>query len=72
MAVITKCHGNDCPVKENCYRFTAEEVWRQSYFMEVPFRDGECKMYWSESAHNIFNQLKDLLKNNNNETNRRI
>ena len=36
MADITVCPGTDCPVKEQCYRFTAprSEVW-QSYFMEI-------------------------------------
>lgn len=60
MAGITKCSGEGCPLKERCYRFTAEESWRKSYFIEVPFRDGECKMYWSVSMLNIFNQLKEI------------
>jgi hypothetical protein len=72
MADITKCNGGDCPVKESCYRFTAEASDYQYYFMGIPFKDGECEMYWGENSENIFNQLKDLLKNNNNESNRRI
>ena len=43
MADITKCKGTDCPLKETCYRFLAMEVLRQSYFIEVPFKDGKCE-----------------------------
>jgi hypothetical protein len=32
MADITMCEGNNCPIKANCFRFTAhkDEMW-QSY-----------------------------------------
>ena len=46
MADITKCKGTDCPLKETCYRFLAMEGLRQSYFIDVPFKDGKCKKYW--------------------------
>lgn len=37
MADITKCQGQDCPLKNDCYRFTAESNgFRQSYFVKVP------------------------------------
>ena len=47
MADITKCKGTDCPLKETCYRFLAMEVLRQSYFIDVPFKDGKCEYYWN-------------------------
>jgi hypothetical protein len=43
---ITKCKGEDCPIKESCKRFTAKESLMQSYFIESPIEDGKCKMYW--------------------------
>ena len=38
MPDITMCKGEDCPVKEYCYRYTAVPTpqW-QSYFVEPPF-----------------------------------
>lgn len=36
MADITKCPGTNCPIKEQCNRFTAESGERQSWFAEIP------------------------------------
>ena len=45
----TKCEGKDCPLKENCYRFTApsNNMW-QSYFVEYPYNKEtkECEYLW--------------------------
>lgn len=64
MADITKCKGTGCPVKKQCYRFTANEnVYRQSYFTNVPFYINEtkgdkikidCGMYWGKLKEQIF------------------
>lgn len=44
----TKCQGGDCPIKEACYRYTAPvSDFRQSWFCEYPFKDGECDMFWN-------------------------
>lgn len=56
MADITMCGGKECPMKENCYRFTATpNEFRQSYFMIAPvilhITDGE---HW-HSCHNFWN-----------------
>lgn len=46
MADITMCMGRDCPKKSSCYRHTAKEnPWRQSYFMETPYKDGKCEHF---------------------------
>lgn len=38
MADITMCVGTDCPMKNNCYRHTANpNEYRQSYFIDVPY-----------------------------------
>lgn len=49
MADISKCRGIDCPLKENCVRYTAPEgVW-QSWFFDVPIKeDGTCDYYWED------------------------
>ena len=69
MPDITMCLGIDCPQKEKCYRFTAkpDEYW-QSYFIDSPIKDGKCEMYWGENAESIWNQLKDIMKDES-ETN---
>jgi hypothetical protein len=62
MADITKCKGTDCPLKENCYRFTAKsnDVY-QSYFVDPPIKDGKCDMFWGETQKEILNQLKNIV-----------
>ena len=51
MADICACLGGDCPMKEDCYRFTCvKSEWLQSYFREIPFRVEAgrltCKYFW--------------------------
>ena len=54
MADITKCRGDGCPLKEQCYRYTARDDSYQYYFTEVPFREGRCDMYWDENEEYVF------------------
>lgn len=54
MSDITKCKGLDCPIKETCYRYKAQDnEFRQSYFTNTPYRieDGVivCDYYWTDS-----------------------
>lgn len=66
MADITKCSGEGCPVKEQCYRFTAKanEHW-QSVFVDVPGywyeEKWKCDMYWGETQDLIYKQLTDIV-----------
>jgi len=46
MPDITMCPGTDCPKKETCYRFMATPSYYQSYFVELPMKNGECDHYW--------------------------
>ena len=52
MADITKCKGIDCPIKDNCYRYTAKDSeFLQAYFVDdnvgEKTDDGfECEYYW--------------------------
>ena len=63
MPDITMCPGTDCPQREKCYRFTAKpSEYMQSYFMKAPIKDGKCDMYWGENAESIWNQLKEIMR----------
>jgi hypothetical protein len=71
MADISMCSGQDCPVKEKCYRFTApKSLIAQSYFTESPGKteDGKftCEMYWGVNNEAIWNQLKDITNGKDN------
>jgi hypothetical protein len=71
MADISMCSGQDCPVKEKCYRFTApKSLIAQSYFTESPGKTEDekftCEMYWGVNNEAIWNQLKDITNGKDN------
>ena len=49
MPDISMCSGQDCPLKEKCYRYTApkSEFW-QSWFGNVPYNHEKekCEYFW--------------------------
>ncbi len=64
MSDITMCKGGDCPYKNNCYRYTSKhEELCQSYFVDIPLKDGKCDLYWGKNAEDIWNELKEIFKN---------
>lgn len=55
MPDITMCIGEDCEVKNTCYRFTANpNKYQQSYFDITPFIVNNCRQvceyYWPTDA----------------------
>jgi hypothetical protein len=70
MTDITKCTGYTeaiiCPAKDSCYRYTSHEGSYQSYFIDIPYKNGSCDMYWGKNADSIFNQLKTCHENPSN------
>ena len=45
MTDITKCFGEDCDKRDDCYRYTAPDGYWQSYFQAKNVSDvmtGEC------------------------------
>ena len=46
MPDITMCNGQGCELKSTCYRYRAEPIYRQSYFVEAPIEDEQCDYYW--------------------------
>jgi len=62
MADITKCWGDGCTMKENCYRFTATaNEYRQAYFVNPPHENGKCIHFWGDSQERIMKQLEDIV-----------
>ena len=73
MSDITKCDGTDCPIKESCYRFTAvANEYGQSTFVDAPIKDGKCEMFWGNNSQQIFEQLKDIVKNESKKQSKRV
>lgn len=52
MPDISMCSGKDCPMKQNCYRFTAKASDYQSFFMNPPIKeDGTCDYFWLNDGY---------------------
>lgn len=63
MADITLCKGNNCPMKEQCKRYTSPHNPKyQSYFTESPIKDGKCDMFWGDVADVVMEQLKSIMR----------
>lgn len=58
MTDITMCSGEGCDLKNECYRHTAKSGTWQSWFMEVPIKDGKCDMFWDNKLKDIKDQKK--------------
>lgn len=49
MPDISMCNGQDCPLKDSCFRHIATpSMFMQSYFAESPFNKekNKCDYYW--------------------------
>ncbi len=44
---IILCQGNNCPIKQNCYRFTAKVLGRRNSFTKAPydFTTNDCEHF---------------------------
>lgn len=65
MSDISMCSGNNCPLKENCYRFlAAPNPYRQSYFTEPPFNKviEDCDYFWDFGNYDASRKSKDVKK----------
>ena len=49
MADITMCSGKNCPLSQDCYRYTATKSSYQSVFVEPPFNKETktCSELWT-------------------------
>lgn len=50
MVDMTKCSGDGCEKKNQCYRHMAHESALQLYFIEPPVRNGECEYFCCYNA----------------------
>lgn len=53
MTDISKCHGENCPVRDICYRFTAKADPHWQSYMEPDRNGSECKSFWSRQAQPV-------------------
>lgn len=52
MPDISMCANKDCPLKENCYRFTAKPSEYQSYVeFQIDDESGECSGFWDNFGY---------------------
>ena len=59
MPDIAMCWGDNCPIKETCYRCTATpSKWRQSYFAETPIKEDNTCDHFME----IWDKPKELMR----------
>ena len=68
---ITMCQGLGCPIKDKCYRHTAQSNEHyQSWFVETPGhfedRDGgevfSCSMFWGAVAQSTYEQMREIVE----------
>jgi len=60
MADISMCYGEGCPLKSECYRYTAPiNEHRQTYFVYVPYDHAYkgCE-YFSDNHPEVKNEAK--------------
>lgn len=72
MPDITMCKGNDCPLKESCFRYLATPVILynthypdyQSYFTDPPFNKetNTCDNYWEARSKSQIKRLDIMTK----------
>ena len=46
---ITHCRGNDCPIKEQCYRYLAYKDINKPMLISVTapiYKNGSCELFW--------------------------
>jgi hypothetical protein len=49
MTDITKCTGQNCPIKDKCYRYTAKESEYSQSWADFKYEDGKCEDFYGRS-----------------------
>lgn len=57
MPDITLCFGVNCPIKEQCYRFTARPEVYQSYFYDSPREGLTCNYFIQNTTNLVINDI---------------
>lgn len=60
MSDITKCSGDNCPLKESCFRYIAKDnpLW-QSWFSVTPIKDNTCEHFWPNELYKNITYTND-------------
>lgn len=56
---ITKCCNKECPLRDTCFRFLAEDSLYQSY---ADFKQEDCDWYWPVKDQEELKQLNRIWK----------
>ena len=67
MSDISMCRDKKCPMKLDCYRYTApENPWRQSFFAESPREEGKsyCDQFWDNTGRTLDVKFREYEKDN--------
>jgi hypothetical protein len=60
MIDLCKCTDAECPMRQNCRRFTSSaDVRGQSYFLESPREDQDCDYFLDTRARNEKKHIKE-------------
>lgn len=51
MADISMCSGDGCHQKSECYRHTANQGFRQSFFSKPPNDGLSCEYFWKNDDY---------------------
>lgn len=68
MEGLTKCTGEGCLLKLDCYRWTKAEPYKEElFFIEVPFNQvlKTCAYIWNDNAEELYKGLQRLTKPTN-------
>lgn len=62
---ISKCNGNECPIKTSCFRFTSKPDEERQWYVIAPYKieNGvfSCDLFWGESQTQMLNQLEEIV-----------
>jgi hypothetical protein len=63
MPDISMCKGNNCKIRNNCYRYRAvPSDYYQSYFVESPFdpKKYSCRYFWAVEPQDRVRDVNDI------------
>lgn len=65
MVDMAMCEGDNCPMKDKCYRHTAIAAkYRQTYFIESPYNEGKCSHFLDNTQYSKVGQYVSRARNN--------
>ena len=62
MVDISKCEGDGCEIRSDCYRFTAKANEHRQSYMKPPTVGKNCEYYWPVKSKSEYKRLEVLTK----------